>query len=83
MEHFCEIILNSLGPVAHEEIPFNRLIFLFLALLAIFQQSETTLAIFEEGNMRIICVELFRFWTNGSSDVALRYFLFSSVSHFV
>ena len=58
-------------------------IFLFLALLAIFQQSETTLAIFEMGNMRIICVELFRFWTSGSRDVALRYFLFSSVSHFV
>ena len=23
MEHFCEIILNSFGPVAHEENPFK------------------------------------------------------------
>ena len=48
--------------MAHEEIPFRN-IFLFLALVAIFQQSVTTEAIFELGNMRIICVELFRFWT--------------------
>ena len=40
MEHFCEI-LNLFGPVAHEEIPF-KYIFLFLALVAIFQQSVTT-----------------------------------------
>ena len=33
--------------------------------------------------MRIICVELFRFWTSGSRDVAFRYlFFFNSINHF-
>ena len=62
MEHFCEIILNLFGPVAHEEIPFKD-IFLFFSSGGYFSAERNHLSIFELGNMRIICVELFRFWT--------------------
>ena len=45
MEHFCEIILNLFGPVAHEEIPFKD-IFLFFSSGGYFSAERNHLSNF-------------------------------------